>query len=255
MALTRPKAAIKNAEQLRSVVTNVVDLVNAELPEIRSSPDELPRHFAALALARSARLTAAMLKLRDDGMEDVSDLPLRQVAEHLSLGMYLLYGGEVAYEHLRGGYVYDLGFLDTGDGPRPKILDTWTGPRERLKWQDLMLNVVPKMVAEARSDAAAAEAFRRLYEQIYRGQTIFVAHAGVGTVSRHITIEDDGTRGIQAAGYIIDDGTGPILFAGLLTALLAVHVFDAFGRPAAAMDRLYRRLQVSAEDLDRLPDV
>jgi hypothetical protein len=248
--LSQPKARTRNAEALRDAVRELVDLVTGELRTITSPLDGRPRHFAALALARTARLVAAREALRSSGFEDVSELPLRQITEHVALGFYALYGGEEAYEHIRGAHVYDLGLLDTGGEPDP-LVEAWTGPRDRLKWQDLMINVVPKLLQHL-GDATAEPAFQRLDNQIYRGQSLLVSHAGVGTLSRHMTHPDDTTRGVEPTGYTVEDGTGAIVMGGALLALLAVYVFWAFDRDITGIVQLNERLQTV--DLELLPD-
>lgn len=222
--------------------------IETELATMSSSPHELPRHFAAMALAKAVRLCRGMLTLQGNELEDVVDATLRLVAEHTTLGMYLLYGGDAAFEEVRGAHVHGLALIDRATGSTNPLVAAWTGPRRRLHWENLMHKTVPDLIVAATGDQSAHQAFVQLYDEIYRGQSLLAAHAGVGTIARHLTTAADGTRRVNPAGYLIEDGTGAIVMAGSLIGLLATHVLMAFGRDPIRVFELSSLLSTKTPD-------
>jgi hypothetical protein len=222
--------------------------IETELTTMSSSPQELPRHFAAMALAKAVRLCRGMLTLQQNGLEDVVDATLRLVAEHATLGMYLLYGGDDAFEEVRGAHVHGLALIDRATGSTNPLVAAWTGPRRRLHWENLMHNTVPDLIVGATGDQTARHAFVQLYNETYRGQSLLAAHAGIGTIARHLTTAADGTRTVDPEGYLIEDGTGTIIMAGSLIGLLATHVLMAFGRDPTRVVELSAVLSTKTPD-------
>lgn len=247
--MPRPtQARFADAEDLRLVAAELLQVIEVEMATMSSTPQELPRHFAAMSLAKAVRLCRGMLTVQRNELEDIVDATLRLVAEHATLGMYLLYGGEAAFEEVRGAHVHGLARIDRATGSANHLVAAWTGPRRRLHWENLMQKTVPELISAATGDESARQAFVQLYNEIYRGQSLLAAHAGVGTIARHLTTAPDGTQTINAAGYLVEDGTGAIIMAGSLIGLLASHVLTVFGRDPAQVFELSSELSTKTPD-------
>lgn len=237
-----PRAAVKDAARRRAAVDALLHHVTGQLPLLTCRPELAHRHFSAMALARLARLVRAMEHMVDGGFPDVVKTLGRSALETYVLGIYSLYGGQEAYDHIRGDHVRasrltDLpdeapGFRDVADR-----FEDWEGPTNRINWEDLITNRLPELLREA--EGVDAEVFTRmLYNSAYRSGSMLGTHAGVGTVGGYGVIEN-GVRQVREVAYTPDDGTADVLVAGSQLAMLASRVFLVFGISAGLPARLF----------------
>lgn len=159
-----PKGTWSDADQRRQAVRDLVQMVTNELPRLVSRSDLMPRHFAALGLARIARLVDGMLYLYDGDHADVMDAYGRSVIEVYALSLYSLYGGPNPYEHIRGSHVRDVGLLpESPEFARAKQLrERWEGRTDKIAWEQLIKRDLPPLVPDGETAAG-----RLWFEQMY----------------------------------------------------------------------------------------
>ena len=248
-----PTATIKDAAQRKAIADEMVDLIENRLPDLTSRQELMPRHFAALGVARCCRLYRAIGVLTQAGMTDLASLPVRPLYEVVLVGFYTLYGGHDAYEEIRGAYVRDLALMPDEARRGSTLVDKWSGPRNRINWEDLGRKV-GALLEEKAGEPNATAFITAWYGLLYRGESINAIHAGVGTLHRHLT--HDGERvGVSVVGQPADaEATGPVLVAGVILGMLAYHVIKAFGFNAERIGDLHVRLKLAADSAELVID-
>jgi hypothetical protein len=90
----------------------------------------MPRHFAALGLARCNRLLKAILTLYEQCLQDVEGVVVRPIFELMLSSLYSLYGGEGVYDEIRGQYVGEIEKLPDEGGladAKRDLIENWEG--------------------------------------------------------------------------------------------------------------------------------
>lgn len=245
-----PRATITDAARRRHAVDQLVQHVTSMLPLLTCRRDLASQHFSAMALARMNRLVAAMCLLSDQGFPDVVKTLGRSALETYVLGLYSLHGGQEALEQIQGDHVRSSRLTDLPDevpgvGDVSHRFDGWEGPADRINWEDLIKNTLPRLLAEAEGEDA--EKFgKMLYDQAYRAGSMLGTHAGVGTIGGHGKVQE-GIRLVREVAHTVDDGTGDIVSGGAQLAMLTCRVFLVFG---IGIDRAVELFSEIVEDTD-----
>jgi hypothetical protein len=170
---------------------------------------------------------------------DVCGVLLRSLYEASLVSLYALYGGDEAWETLGGAYVGEVRKLPdvVKDPPQREEIDSWTGPTDRLKWIQLAADV--GALLESHGDSVAREVSTNLYDLLYRGESLFSTHGGMGVVAGHL-LDGDERLGIIPAR---DPGPakGQIIMGAVIEAHLASHVFNVFGVSSTTVTHWRRR--------------
>lgn len=245
------KASLARATERRRAGDELVEHVTASLGYLQSRPGLRTRHFAAMSLARLTRLVKAMDELVDRGFADVVDVVGRSALETFALGLYVLYGGDAAYDHVRGAHVRQRRALPDLSAEIPEwrqLLEmdsAWDGPTEKIVWEELITRRLPELVDPG--DRAGGQAFfQRLYGQAYRFGSMAGTHAGIGTIAGH-HLDRSGALAVRAVRHTADDGTGAVVFGATLLALLASHVFQHFGVSSSRCEELLTALTANPD--------
>lgn len=249
------KATLVRAEERRQACVELVEHVRSLLDDLTSRRNLRPRHFAAMSLARMTRLVESMIELVDAGFGDVVEGVGRTGVETFALGLYVLYGGGDAFDHVRGAHIRQrrtLSYVGIDAPEWEELLELerdWDGPTDKIVWQDLITQRLPQLIdPQGRTNAGVF--FERLYGQTYRFGSMAGTHAGIGTIAQH-HLDRGPLLGVRSVGHTTDDGTGALVFAATLLAMLASHVFHAFGIGTSRCDELLATL---AADPDVIVD-
>jgi hypothetical protein len=229
----------------------LVALVTADLPNLTSREDLMPRQFAALGLARAARVVGGVLYLYDGGYADLAEAHVRSVIEIYALSLYTLFGGVDAYEHVRGSHVRDVGLLpETPElAAAGSLGERWSGPTGKVKWEQLIKSVLPEIVPDGQTENGR-KWFTWLYDLAYRGYSMNGVHASVLSIARHL-VRRDGFVGVEEGRYEPDDGTRHLVMAGSLLGNLAMNVYSQFSLDPIGPERLMARINfnLTSDDL------
>jgi hypothetical protein len=204
------------------------------LPRLTSRPDLVPRQYAAAALARCNRLLRAMILLRDAGYPDVVGLPVRSLLEGWYLGMYLLLAPDEALSAINASHLYQLEHLDESWGEMTTGWDDLPVTSKLLKWKELS-DRLNQLLEQSGNTTATAE---RLYEVLYRIESLMSIHGGLGTFSGHVVGGDGVTLSIREVRQEVEDGEMRIRAAASLVGTLARGVADSFGLSTVELSRL-----------------
>jgi len=241
-------ATIKDAERRLAVAEELIAHIEQRIPDLTSRPDLMPRQFAAVALARCCRLYRAIRALNRADMMDVCSLPVRPLYEAMLIGYYTLYGGDEAYDIVRGAYIRELRLLPQAAREGSTLTDDWTGPADKIRWENLG-RTVGKLLEEEAGMAEATAFLTSWYDLLYRKESMNSIHAGVGSLGLHVTHSSERV-GATVVGHPVDvDGTGPVLVAAGLIGLLAGHVLKVFGFSNELVVSLYEDLNLGADEV------
>lgn len=122
----------------------------------------------------------------------------------------------------------------------------WDGPTDRINWQNLITRRLPELIDPDDQAGETQEFFTRLYEQSYRFGSMAGTHAGIGTIAGHHA-DRGGGLAVRAVRHTTDDGTGAVVFAASLLALLASHVFRHFGVSTDRCDELFTAIAANPD--------
>jgi len=237
-----PWARIEDSDRLREAAREVVSIVDERLADLSSRRELMPRHFAALGLARCNRLLTAMFALFDGELQDAGGVYARPIFETMIVSLYSLYGGETAYEEVRGAYVQQVERFSNiellGEASK-RLVEGWEGPKNRLNIEQLARRVGELLQAEG--GASSPETGQMIYDILYRGESLVGIHAGIGSVVGHL--EDHGNRlGVARVRQNADDGTGELVLSAVNVIMLAYHVFKTFGIGTARLEAVWNQL-------------
>ncbi len=223
-------------------VNALVDHVRTKmLPRLASRPDLAPRQYAAAALARCNRLLSSMLLLRTNGYPDLIGLILRPLLECWYIGMYFLLSPAEAMDRTHAAHSLQLTKLDPDAwGNVQQIIDQMVMGPQSLSWEAVS-GRVGDLLTELGHDGARATA-DKLYEVLYRGESMMSVHGGVGSLIGHFDMPDGGSTpasiGILEIRREPDDGDFRIRMAAALLETLARGVAGEFGLQRTEIDRL-----------------
>lgn len=241
----RVHVRIPDADARSFAVRQLLDLIETRRTRLTSREDLMPRHFAALGLARCTRLLEAMELLTDSGCRDVAGVALRPLLEVWLASFYALYGGEEAFDVLRGAFIKQLSKLpDEHFAAAKQLVDQWDGDTPTINWEKMAADVGDLLKA---AGEPAERHMADLYEVLYRGESFVSQHGGIQAVAGHLDRQGDVLL-VRAERYHSDDGTGQILMGAVLLAMLAAHVFRAFGLNAAEIKALANEIAAGAGD-------
>lgn len=234
--MTRSKITIKRAEERRAALQELIGVIDRRLPDLTSRKELMPRHVAALGLARCNRLIKSMKVLDDQEYQDVSGILLRTLVETVFVSLYSLYGGQQARERLECAYYTQLSRMPPehlGEDTVQMLKEKWDGTKVEVKAYALFRDV-ERLMTEA---GYGGHEPMLAYDLLYRGESLLSTHAGLGSLLGYLAVVDDRLE-VKQKRYQPDDGTGNFLTAGVFLGTLASHVLPRFGVSAIDVDRL-----------------
>lgn len=195
----------------------------------------MPRHFAAMGLARCRRLLQGMVALREAGVPDAAGVLFRPLWETWLVSIYALYGGDQAYEEIRDAGVEQVSKLpDTPFAEAKQLLRKWPGPKTRLNIEQIATKVSKILKGKGEHHHQLIIDF---YNVLYRGESTLNIHAGVHSIAGHL-IEEKEYVAVNPVRYSPDEGVGSLLLAATFTGILAKDVFSAFGLKFTELDSI-----------------
>ncbi len=236
-------------EGIYTSIKTVDSLVDAKLAYMSTGQNApLVRQMSAAYLARVRRLIVAMGVLYEAGLPDVMGGVLRICVEAWIIGMWVHYTGNDALERLHAEYVDRSNALITSaklPGPTFDVIE------EKASWVP-HIEKVTKAVEKHLVDEDGAEVGELLwsiYKLVYQAESLMSVHAGYASVSGHLDEHPDWT-GIRSERQDGNNGSGKLLWAATLLAMLARRVFLEFGLDVTELDRAAEPIQRLAVELN-----
>jgi Family of unknown function (DUF5677) len=241
--------SVRYPREAVAAAREIADLVEGYVPRLSSRDDLVPRHLAAMSVARANRLLCGIRDLTDHDLDDVGGVLLRALLEVWMVGLYVLYGGDEATEHVLGAHVRSLKNLDPGAFPSvPAVLEEWEEfelPTDRIKWEDLAPQVGRLLEAAGQSRHPAN--MKAFYEVLYRGYSHMDAHGGLQTLAPHMVSREDRME-LSIKRPPQGDPNHELVTAAGLVGYLACQVLAAFGFSIAPIVKALSAVQQTAED-------
>jgi len=212
------------------------------------SQDDVPLQVAAAALERIVRVRDGIWVLQDGRSGLFSGLLVRHAFECWLIGLYLCLERRAALGHLLDADARALAWLATKN-PDSQWVDEATRydgrSHQRLNFEDLADRVGTEL---RRRDLPPLDP-RVHYDSMYRAESRGSAHAGIGTLLRHL--DGDG-REIWLKAEAPDGLADDVALTWTLTygAHLAGFVLDGFGLPRGVMDNVLWQCIDLFEDAD-----
>jgi hypothetical protein len=238
--------------ELHRAVVRLRTLVGDRLPDLTSRPDPefLGRQIAAGALARMMVLLDGVLSLVAAGRGDAAGGLTRSMFELESLGLYVLLGGKEAVLTTMGDYMRSMKTFHQQGGseapPRMRLLQALLLPElgggafdRKLNYEALALKAAD-LVRERGESGAGHNSAQKVYDTLYRAESILSVHATLGSVGPYLDLAAD-RWSLRERSSIHDTSADEdrVVLGARMTAHLAAYVFDAFGFSRAATDALW----------------
>lgn len=234
-----PKALIPQSSERLQAVNDLIDEIEGAIPKLTSRRDLMPRHMAAMGLARCDRLLRGMVSLREANVWDASGVLFRPLWETWLISSYCLYLGESALEDLRAAAVEQVEKLPAEPFAEAKeILKGWKGKKKKLKVEQVANAVADYLRSKGKPDYHLV---RNFYEVLYRGESTLNIHAGVHSIAGHLVAGPEYV-GVNSVRYSPDEGVGSVLLAASFVGILAKDVFSEFGLGIASLDAIGDRI-------------
>jgi hypothetical protein len=219
--------------EVHPAIRSLVDLVGDRLTQMTTA-EGYPqvRQLAAAYLARVRRLTVAMDVLYEAEMPDVVGGLLRICFESWVTGMWVLLVGQDAVDMLLAHHVKTSNKLIEGAGLDVELLDEVEDATQIPNMADRTKVVEKFLVAEG--DGSDDE-LQWSYRLVYGGESAAGVHAGFASVAGHLDPQPAWTA-IRLSRVESGDGSGKLLWAAPLLAMLARRVFLAFDYSTDVLD-------------------
>jgi hypothetical protein len=226
---------LTEADYRVAVISELVEHVRLRMiPYLTSRPDLAPRHYAAACLARCNRLLSSMIALRSAGYPDVIGLPLRSLLECWYLGIYSLVAPDEAFRVINAGHAHQLGRFD----------ETWPAPS--TEWEEISPNPKPiiwktlstRVEQLAHDHLHARVSVDRLYEVLYRIESLTSVHGGLGVITGHVEGAGTATLSILELRREPSASELRIRMGASLLEILAQAVAIEFGLSTIEIERL-----------------
>jgi hypothetical protein len=247
-------------------IRDLLAVLNETLPQFVSTRDQFRRQFAAAGLGLSSALLEGICLLVEHGRDDLVGLLARFNFEVWVVSLYLLLQGKDAEDDT---VLVELGAAHF-KAVRTINQQLQLGPRAQeqvQEWEDVIAARQGKEDGNAEAKPLNYEALARaltpllktvdpgwttevieIYDRVYRGESTYSAHAGVGTLNRYYKPDPRGQRDSIVANPGAPFPRAPI-FSAELTVILLERLRHAFGMaPDVRLRELFQRL--SQEDLE-----
>lgn len=243
------------AEPCEAVVADLSAFINRRLLPCMSSQNRAaPRIYLLASLARACRLLCGTVFLAAESpFEDLAASFSRQIVECWLLGVFLFLAPDEALGVLNAKHVGELKRLSKHG---------WDGLEEAIEWMES----IPGANLDWRSVATRVNALLqnspynavgdsiRVYDVLYRSESLVNSHSGLSSLQLHIDAGQDATYTLEKARTPHSAWTS-IKPVAVLTALLAVMVCDAIGFDATEAVKIFQRLLTCTHpDLERLDE-
>jgi hypothetical protein len=232
-------------EHHRSILA-LADLIRRRLPLLTSQPELVARQCAAGYLARCRRLLLAADQLRVDFPDAVGAL-LRPMFETWLTATWLVLAPEEALPALENDYTVEveqmtrLASIETD-----QVDETWRGDLQSPRVASLAVRV-GRLLVEAGDPGG--DQLEWSYNLVHRNESIYSVHGGLGPTLAHLTHDADRV-GVLETRTGDGDGTGRVLWAGILLGILARRVFVMFGIGVGEIDNITFGLEQPGRDLN-----
>lgn len=229
------------------------ELIASNLRGLTSTRDQMRRQLAAAGLARCRSLLMALCSLDEMGHSDVLGLLLRAVFETWAVSLWVLYKGSNAeddavlqelgsdYEHWTTRMAKATGWKE-GDDEAEKAMNGWRTVAARAGGKPLNYRaIVEELEPLLTGDRAMKPGPIAIYDRVYRGQSIYCAHANLGTLFRYFAPDAAAMRDQvnMAPGPAFPEA---VRLSALLTSHLATNIFDEFGIAATPLAEITARI-------------
>ena len=134
------------------------------------------------ALARCNRLLLSMFEMRERGYPDLIGILARSYPERWWIGVYLALAPNEALDRLNAAHVHQLTRMDDTWGDLSHVICKMSvsGKTSPMNWKELVDRVDELYSVSSPENVDAA---RRLYEVLYRGESMMSVHGGLGTIA------------------------------------------------------------------------
>ncbi|MCU1355896.1 MAG: hypothetical protein JWM89_1314 [Acidimicrobiales bacterium] len=186
---------------------------------------------ALAAVARARSLLIGTVALDEAGRADLLGITVRALLEVWYFGVVALLGDDADLQRLEDDHRYWKNALAEalpGVEPDPGSTATFSVFARATRADELLLSI-------GEPAGLAVE----WYRELYAGESLSHAHAGIESLSPYVVEAADGSVAIEAEPEV-DEGLryGRIRVATILTALLAKWTWERVGLDAAAFDEL-----------------
>ena len=222
----------------QDAATQVLRLIAAEVPKLRSEPNALAKSFAAAGLMRSCALLRGMLVLDSAGLSELTGILARQHWETWLVSLYALLGGEDAIRAVAADNVYWRRKLENSLKLEPGHQSKWPGTVVKLNYRALS-DCVLKLLEDRGEPTAGPVPGVTGYDITYSFQSTMSLHANVSTITPHIAYGPDAWSVTADAPPPLSD---QLLTPVLHTVHLAQYAFKEFGLAADALEAVATEL-------------
>ena len=181
------------------------------------------------------------MSLYEAGFSDLLGVLSRLVLEYFFVGEYLILAPEEAYGKLTAAHKDQLSKMSGGGWKdMTSILEAIPQNAQGLNLHDVMLRV--GKCSEDWGDTGAVERMKKLYEVIYRGESLMNVHVGIGSLTGHIDESNPSYLMVREIRREPDDPAHTIRMASVLVGTLAHDVALQFGINGVELARLTNQL-------------
>ena len=222
--------------ELRSLIRETLELVEAQAPALTSSPPHAARQFAAAGLMRCCALLRGVCVLEDAGLGAVAGILVRQHWETWLVSLHVVLRGEEALHEVAGDDILYKRLLAERLDLKFAYHPDWEGRIAKLNFKDLAERLGPLLVnAGEPGDTSGVTG----YDVTYRVQSLFAVHACLATIGLYLRYGD-------ASWSVEPNPRAPFADLGLAPALhtlhLARYVFEGFGISIDTLEPVWHRL-------------
>jgi hypothetical protein len=230
-------------DPVREGITELLKVIDHH-SHLMKSPPLYARQFAAAGLMRCCHALRAICCLENGGFGSLVGILERHIWEVSIVSLYVLFGKKEELEAVVGAHVYEKNLILTRLRGT-KVFEDWSGPKERLKVEQLYNKVKGFLVAAGETIDSEVSA----YDAIYRVQSFYSAHAGLETISRYLTdvtadLAENEIWGVAPTNSVLV--SSPALSSGQITLHLAQYVFKSFGLPDHFWKPINEKLRLPA---------
>jgi hypothetical protein len=152
------------------------------------------------------------------------------------IGVYLALAPKEALDRLNAAHVHQLTRMDDTWGDLSSAIGKMSvsGKTSPMNWKDLADRVDELYSVSSPENVDVA---RRLYEALYRGESMMSVHGGLGTIAGHMRGRPPGPLTVEEIGLEPDDGESRVLTVGSLHDTLARTIAGLFGLSTTEIDR------------------
>lgn len=228
-------------------IKDILQNIGDHLPDLRSEEFPQSRLMAAAYLARLRRLVLGMESLYKDDLPDVMGIVLRSAYEVFITGMWVHLDGDEATARLNVVYPGQMNRIIMNLRIDADLVPSVEG-RGVLKVKQMTEAVAAAMAARGEP---GTEGLMEVHDQLFGSESTFSVHAGLPAVNMHLDLDGDSPWvRVREARLEAGDGSGKLIVATTLLAMLATKVYESFGLDADRLNELALPIVTTAEETD-----